>query len=124
MLRLSSLHSCGAPSPGDEVSWRAPLTDVESELCTLRTAVESSQRGLSQLEARIASKLEATCRRQVEDTLSSLGSVTEFRQTITKLQSDQRRFTTELSRLPNVRDVESALERHQKLLEDSDIRHA
>lgn len=60
MLRMSTMT---VPSY-EEASWRAPVTDVESELCSLRTAVESSQRGLSQLEAKIASKLEATCKRQ------------------------------------------------------------
>ena len=48
MLRMSPMT---VPSYEDS-SWRQPVTDVESELCSLRTAVESSQRGLSQLEAR------------------------------------------------------------------------
>eukprot|EP00435_Cladocopium_sp_Y103_P050505 s787_g15.t1 len=102
----------------DEGSWRAPLTDVESELCSLRSAVETSQRGLSQLEAKLASKLEVTCRRQVDDTLGGLGSMMDFRQTVTKLQSEQRRFTTELSRLPTAREVQGALQRHQESLEE------
>lgn len=42
----------------------------------------------------------------------------DFRQTVTKLQSEQRRFTTELSRLPTARDVQSALQRHQESLEE------
>lgn len=128
MLRLGgsgfgppAFGSCGAelerPSSADAGGWRTPFTDVESELCTLRTAVETSQRGLAQLEAKIANKLEQSCRRQVEDILASQGPLAEFRQTITKMQSETRHLKTEFGRLPSARDVDDALNRHKDNLE-------
>jgi len=62
-------------------------------------------------------KLDQACRRQVEDVLASQGPLTEFRQTLSKLQSEHRHITTELSRFPSVRDVDDALSRHRDNLE-------
>lgn len=128
MLRLGgsglgppAFGSCGAelerPSSAGAGGWRTPFTDVESELCTLRTAVETSHRGLAQLEAKIANKLEQSCRRQVEDILASQGPLTEFRQTITRMQSEARHLKTEFGRLPSARDVDDALNRYKETLE-------
>ncbi|CAJ1385827.1 unnamed protein product, partial [Effrenium voratum] len=111
MLRLSS---CAGLAFGEE----AKRGDLEAELCQLRAAVDSSQRGLSQLEAKVANQLETSCRRQVEDVLASQGPTLEFRQGMTKLQSESRRLATELSRLPTARDVQGALQRHQESLEE------
>eukprot|EP00931_Biecheleriopsis_adriatica_P119539 TRINITY_DN9476_c0_g1_i1.p1 TRINITY_DN9476_c0_g1~~TRINITY_DN9476_c0_g1_i1.p1 ORF type:complete len:564 (-),score=140.82 TRINITY_DN9476_c0_g1_i1:99-1790(-) len=124
MLRLGGyggppgFGSCGGeserPPPG---SWRSPVGDVESEMCTLRTAVEASQRGLSQLEMKLVNKLDQACRRQVEDALASHGPLAEFRQSLVKLQSESRHLATELGRLPCARDVDDALVRHRETLE-------
>lgn len=93
------------------------MGDVESEILNLRTAVESSQRGLSQLEAKIQSKLELACRRQVEDVMAAQGPIVEFRQSLSKVQSMSQRLATELSNVPHARDVSSFLEKHQETLE-------
>jgi len=93
--------------------WRVGSIDTESELCSLRAALETTQRSLVQLEGKLATRVEQYCRRQIEDALANAGSTQELKQGVSRLQSECRHLGLELGRLPSARDIDSKLEQHR-----------
>jgi len=116
------LGSGGIPGGSSYVAgggWGAASTacDFESEICSLRAAVDASQRGLAQLENKLASRLEHICRRHVDDLFAGAAPLQELKSGFTHLQNECRHLELEINRLPAARDIDSALEKYQATLE-------
>eukprot|EP00929_Paragymnodinium_shiwhaense_P003145 TRINITY_DN10356_c0_g1_i1.p1 TRINITY_DN10356_c0_g1~~TRINITY_DN10356_c0_g1_i1.p1 ORF type:complete len:1072 (-),score=263.74 TRINITY_DN10356_c0_g1_i1:361-3576(-) len=72
---------------------------------------------LGQLEGKLAVRLDSSCRRHVEDAMTTSTSLQEMRQAFQRVQSEQRHLGLELGRLPAARDIENVLEKHKATLE-------
>jgi len=98
--------------------WHGSGADVESELHSLRAAVDTSQRNLLQLENKLGARLEHICRRHVDDVMANSNPLQELKQGLLRVQSECRHLGLGAGRLPSARDIDDALERHRTALEE------